>query len=161
MNKSTKLIAAAAGSLALVASVSAGLAYADPTPSPSPSQTPKAAPKDKPSADGQKKHADQKTQGKHRSLAARSIHGEATLGGPKHRVIVFQRGVVDAVNGTSITVTSSDGYKASYTIGDKTRVRQGKEAGSVKDLAAKDKVRVVALKDGGTVTAKVVRERIK
>lgn len=155
MNKSTKLIAAAAGSLALVGSVSAGLAYADPTPSPSPSETSKAAPKDKPSADGQKK------QRKHRPLAARSIHGEATLAGPKHRVVVFQRGIVDAVDGTSITVTSPDGYQASYVIGDNTRIRQGKEAGTVKDLAAKDQVRVVASKDGKTVTAKLVRERVK
>lgn len=155
MNTSTKLIAAAAGSLALVGSVSAGLAYADPTPSPSPSETPKATPKDKPSADGQKK------QREHRPLAARSIHGEATLGGPKHQVIVFQRGIVDSVDGTSITVTSSDGYKASYVLGDQTRVRQGKQTGTVEDLTAKDKVRVVALKDGDTVTAKVVRERVK
>ena len=43
----------------------------------------------------------------------------------------------------------------------KTRVRQGKEPGTVADLAADDTVRVVATKDGSTLTAKVVRERVK
>ena len=41
---------------------------------------------------------------------ARSLHGEVTLAGEKHRVIAFQRGGVQKVSQTSLTVKSNDGF---------------------------------------------------
>ena len=84
-----------------------------------------------------------------------------TLAGKKHRVIAFQRGTVEAISDTSLTVKSPDGYRATYVIKSETKVRQGKQPGQLTDLTADDRVRVVAVKDGSTLTAKRIRERIK
>jgi hypothetical protein len=152
MNKPAKIIAAAAGTIALAGGIGAGLAYAD-----SPTDLPTASPTVQPT--GKDRHAG--GQAKHRRLFARAIHGEVTLAGKKHQVVVFQRGTVDAVSGTSLTVKSSDGYRATYVIKPETKVRQGSQAGKLTDLTADDRVRVVAVKDGSTLTAKRVRERMK
>ena len=147
MNKPAKFIAAA-GTIALAGGIGAGLAYAD-SPTDSPTASPTAQPTGKDKAGGQTRH---------RGLIRRAIHGEVTLAGKKHRVVAFQRGTVEAVSGTSLTVKSPDGYRATYVIKAETKVRQGKQPGRLTDLTADDRVRVVAIKDGSTLTAKRVRE---
>jgi hypothetical protein len=148
MNKPAKFIAAAAGTIALAGGIGAGLAYAD-SPTDSPTASPTAQPNGKDKAGGQAKH---------RRLIARAIHGEVTLAGKKHRVVAFQRGTVAAVSATSLTVKSPDGYRATYVLKPETKVRQGKQPGRLTDLTADDRVRVVAIKDGSTLTAKRVHE---
>ncbi len=155
MNKPAKLIVAAAGTIALAGGIGAGLAYAD-SPSTPPSGSPSATPSSGPSS-----KAGPGKQRQPRKLIARSIHGEVTLAGKRHRVIAFQRGTVEAIDAKSLTVESPDGFRATYVISDQTKVRQGKEPGKVTDLTADDRVRVVAVKDGSRLTAKMVRERVK
>ena len=151
MNKPAKVIAVA-GTIALAGGIGAGLAYAD-----APTDSPTASPTAQPSGKDRKPVG----QAKHRRLVARAIHGEVTLAGQKHRVIAFQRGTVAAVSATSLTVKSPDGYSATYLIKSETKVRQGREPGRLTDLSADDRVRVVAVKDGSTLTAKRIRERMK
>jgi hypothetical protein len=57
-----------------------------------------------------------------------------------------------------LTVKSPDGYRATYVLKPETKVRQGKQPGRLTDLTADDRVRVVAIKDGSTLTAKRVHE---
>ena len=91
----------------------------------------------------------------------RALHGEVTLGGKKHRVVDFQRGTVSAVSATSITVRSTDDFSATYVVDAKTVVRQAKEKTAIADVKTGDKVRVVATKDGATLTATRIADRTK
>ena len=103
----------------------------------------------------------QEKQGEHakRALLKRALHGEVTLAGKKTtRVIDFQRGNVQQVSATSITLKSTDGFTATYVVTSDTRVRQAGEVGKLSDVRTGDKVRVVAVKDGKTSAAKAIAE---
>jgi hypothetical protein len=147
MNKVAKLGAAGASTLALAGGIGAGIAFAqsEPTPATNPAATPTANPTDKPEGDRKK-----------RGLLRRALHGEATLGGERHQVLAFQRGTVEAVSTTSMTVQSKDGFTATYGLNSETRVRKQGEQAAVSDIKLKDKVRVVATKDGSALTAMTV-----
>jgi hypothetical protein len=136
--------------IVLAGLVGVGVSYADdPTESPSPS-----APTSASSAQPQEKNRDHRK----RSLVRRALHGEVTVGGKQTRVIEFQRGTVEKVSATSITVKSRDDFIGTYVVADDTRVRQAGEPGIISDIKAGDKVRVVAVKDGDTSTAKRIGE---
>lgn len=152
MNKTSKIVVGGLASLALAGGVGAGIAAADPTPTPTASPTATA----KPSASASPKAAHKK-----RPLLGRALHGEVTLAGKKHRVIDFQRGAVQEVSSTKITVKSTDGFTQTYTVDAKTKVRHAKAVAKIGDIHTNDKVRVVAVKDGSTLTAKVVADRTK
>lgn len=151
MNTRTKILTASIAAVALTGAVGAGLAAADPA-RPSPTPTPSASASDKPGrqADGNKLH---------RTLQRRALHGEVTLGGKQNRVIDFQRGTVEKVSATSVTVKSADGFTATYTVDATTKVRKNAEEAKISDVKVQDRVRVVATDDGSTVTAKVIRDR--
>jgi hypothetical protein len=157
MNKAAKMVAAGLGTLAVAGGIGAGIANADPEPTPSANPTavatasPTASPADKP---GQRADA----KGKHRALLRRALHGEATLGGRQQQVVVFQRGIVEAVSATSMTLKSEDGFTATYVLNSKTRVRKQRQPATASDVEVKDKVRMLATKDGSVLTAKVVRD---
>ena len=155
MKRTAKTIAAGLGTVALAAGVGAGLAYADPeqAPAASPSATASPSPRDKPDRKDKANHIRRQP-----GLLRRALHGEATLGGEKQRVVVFQRGVVETVNETSLTVKSEDGFRASYVLDTETRIRKEKEQASRSDIKVKDRVRVFGTKDGSTLTAIVVRD---
>ena len=155
MSKMAKMIAAGIGTLALASGIGAGLAYADPDPTPTgnPSVSPTASPTAK--ANRQDK-ADQTR--RHPGLLRRALHGEATLGGEKHRVVVFQRGVVQTVTATALTVQSRDGFTASYVLNGETKVRKEKQEAGRSDITVQDRVRVLATKEGSTLTATAVRD---
>lgn len=161
MRTRTRLITAAAVLVALTGTAGATIANAGPTASPTPSARAAApsTPTDETAAAGTGKNkdkADKRAGKKHRPLTAKALHGSVTVGGEKkQRVLDFQRGTVSKVSETSVTVRSADGFTATYTVGDKTRVRSQKKAGSITDIKVTDKVRVVA-NDG---TAKAIRER--
>jgi hypothetical protein len=154
MRRTAKTIAAGLGTVALAAGVGAGLANADPEqiPAASPSATP--SPTDK----ADRKHKADHIR-RHFGLLRRALHGEATLGGEKQRVVVFQRGVVETVSETSLTVKSEDGFSGSYVLNTETRIRKEKQEASRSDIDVKDRVRVLATKDGSMLTAIVVRDR--
>jgi hypothetical protein len=91
---------------------------------------------------------------------ARALHGEVTLAGEKHRVIVFQRGIVEKASSKSVTVKSNDGFVETYLLSDDTKVREDRHDASVADIDASDRVLVVATKEDSTLNARrvVVRE---
>ena len=153
MNIATKIVAAGVSTLALAGGIGAGLAYADPTPPPSTptptvsaTPTPSASPTAKPDRPRQVR------------LFRRALHGEVTLAGRQHRVVAFQRGPISKIDKTSVTVTSEDGFAATYVVDDQTKVRKGEGVDiPLSDLKAGDRVYVVALRDGSALTAKRVR----
>jgi hypothetical protein len=146
----TMIIGAAAAAVALTGGIGATIASAD-TPSPVPSASPSASP-----STGAK---DKDKAKKHRTLEARALHGEVTLGGKKHRVVDFQRGAVEKVSGTSLTVRSADGFTATYVVDAQTKVRKDKAQAAIADVRVGDKVRVVAPQEGSTSTAKRIVDR--
>jgi hypothetical protein len=105
------------------------------------------------------------------------LHGEQVVKRPDGSVVAFltQRGTVESVSDSAITVKSDDGFSQGYAINSDTRLRRiaagdGKPAtvapekgsedsrpkpGEIKaaDLKAGDEVRVAGIKEGGAVTA--------
>jgi hypothetical protein len=155
MRTTAKIIVAGVSTLALAGGVGAGLAYADPAdPTPTPTTTTTASPTP---ADKKAKARDGAR--KHRGLLASALHGEVTLAGKQHRVVLFQRGPVEKVSGTELTVKSADGYSATYRIATDTKVRKNGDAAAAGDLQADDRVHVVAVRDGSTLKALRIRAR--
>jgi hypothetical protein len=153
MNKLGTVVIAGMSMLALAAGIGAGISYAHPHPTPSAdptvNSTPRLTEKDRKGGAGTARPR----------LFKRALHGEVTLGGERHRVVVFQRGVVEAVEPTSMTVKSLDGFTASYVLNLETRVRKQRQQASVSDIKVNDHVRVVATKDGSTLSADAVKDR--
>jgi len=153
-----KIVTAALAAVAVTGGIGASIASADtPTPAPSASPTATASPE----ADTEAKTTNEANgERKHRSLQARALHGEATVGGKaKQRVVQFQRGTVDKVSSTSITVTSADGFTATYVVDAQTKVRKDKKSASIANVEPADRVRVVAAEDGSTAIAHSIRDR--
>lgn len=148
MKSRTAIITAGLAALALAGTAGVGIAAADPTPAPSTSTS--AAPSAAPSAKPAKEH---------RSLIARSLHGEVTLAGGKHRVVDFQRGTVQKVSSTSITVLSKDGFTQTYVVDSGTKVRVHKQSSTIAAVKTQDRVRVVASTKGSALTAKRIGDR--
>lgn len=139
------------GGVATVATLSVigiGIAEAAPT---TPSSTPS----------GSSTSAAPNHQKRHKGdLLGRALHGQATVGGAKkQRVIDFQRGTVTTVGDGKLTVKSVDGFTATYTADAKTRVRKDKEKSAFADIRTGDRVRVIAVKDGSTLTLRSVGDR--
>ena len=91
---------------------------------------------------------------------AHTLHGEVTLAGEKHRVIVFQRGTVQNANSETVTVKSDDGFVERYLLSEDTKVREDRKDAGVSDIDASDRILVIATKDGSTLNARrvVVRD---
>jgi hypothetical protein len=163
MKDLTKIIVAGASTVALAGGIGAGLAYAD-TPTDSRHQIrpqqPRAAPPRhlQPSPAGGVLRTTSASLLVRRQLRfiARSLHGEVTLAGEKHRVIAFQRGGVQKVSQTSLTVKSNDGFVETYALSDDTRVRENRDKAKLSDIDSSDRVLVVATKDNSTLNARRV-----
>jgi hypothetical protein len=164
MKQLTKIIVAGVSTAALAGGIGAGLAYADPpadgepTSSPtatttnSPTGSPTAEPSDKRDRNGFRKRLVRRQL----RFIGRALHGEVTLAGEEHRVIVFQRGAVEKVGDTSLTVRSNDGFVETYALSDDTKVREKREDASVSDIDTDDRVLVVASKQDSTLNARRV-----
>lgn len=155
MKKRIILLATTLSAIALAGGVGVGVATADPAASPTPSTT--SSPSGAPSASTGKPNQD--TTKKGRDLTRRALHGEVTFGAKKPRVVDFQRGTVSAVSANSVTVRSLDGFVATYEVSPTTKVRVAKKQATIKDVATGDRVRVIAAKDGQTLTATRVIDR--
>jgi len=82
------------------------------------------------------------------------LHGSLTVDtGEGTAQVDVQRGELTAASATSITVRSTDGYTATYRLGDATTVRRDRDAAEPGDLATGDTVMVRATAG----TADVVR----
>lgn len=159
MKKPLILLATAASAAAVAGVVGIGVASAAPTPTPSSSSAPSASSTPSSGATPSAGKTRQEQPKKHRDLTRRALHGEVELRGTKHRVVDFQRGTVSAVSDHSVTVRSVDGYVGTYVIGRDTKLRVAKKQATVGDLSTGDSVRVVAVKDGQTLTASRVVDR--
>jgi hypothetical protein len=92
-------------------------------------------------------------------LAERGLHGEATIKTAKgFQVVDGQRGKVTAISATSISLTSEDGYAATYVISGDTRFRVDGKSAKVTDIHQGATVTVRATVAGGTRTATVVAD---
>jgi hypothetical protein len=163
MKELTKIVVAGVSTVALAGGIGAGLAFADtPTDEPtspttttatsSQTETPAAEPSARRAQNGSRKPLVRRQL----RFIARSLHGEVTLAGDKHRVIAFQRGGVQKVSRTSLTVKSNDGFVETYVLSDDTRVRENGDKGKLSDIDTSDRVLVVATKDDSTLNARRV-----
>lgn len=174
MNSTTKIIVISVASLALVGGVGAGLAVADPSSSPSPSATPSASATPTPGTKKADKNADKNSDKKAEKKAARkanqqagggageirrALHGEVTLAGKQHQVVVFQRGQVVTVDGSTITLRSNDAFTGTYAVTTTTKVRVKKAPSTMSEVEPGDRVLVIADKGGDKPTARVVVRR--
>ncbi|WP_326554247.1 hypothetical protein [Micromonospora sp. NBC_01813] len=92
-------------------------------------------------------------------LRGAGLHGEMTVqtdDGP--RTLVMQRGTVQAVDGTTITVESSDGFVLDWTCADECRVIDDGDEVELSSLDVDATVGVAGLRDGADLAARVVRQ---
>jgi len=84
---------------------------------------------------------------------AGALHGEYVEADPDggYRTVVAQRGEVTSLSDTSLTVTSEDGFDATYEVTADTSVLGG--TGGIGDVAKGDDVGVRAVRDGAETTA--------
>lgn len=127
-----------------------------PPPSPSPSQSTPG----RDTAPGQQDKQDRKAQ------RPQPLHGEGVVKNPDgtFQTVLEQRGTVESVSDTSITVKSEDGYSQTYTVNGDTKILQvpmsddGRRLkptdGTIADIATGDTVRIAGVKDGDKATAK-------
>ncbi|MDQ0732811.1 hypothetical protein [Arthrobacter sp. B1I2] len=161
-----------AGAVALALSgTGAALAWSADSPSPSPSPSQTAPGKD--TAPGQQDKQDRKAQ------RAQPLHGEGVVKNADgtFQTVLEQRGTVESVSDSAITVKSEDGFSQAYAINGDTKVTRipapaadgtgaspgatgddGKRLkptdGTIADIAAGDAVRIAGAKDGDKATAK-------
>lgn len=77
---------------------------------------------------------------------------------PKHGAVtvLVQRGVIEAVDATSIRVRSKDGYEHTYVISARTKVRERRQPVAVGALHAGERAMVVAVTTpGGDVARRI------
>lgn len=157
-----------AGAVALTL-MGAGVAFAwaadSPQPSPSPSQ----------SAPGQEKRPAKPD----KSQRPQHLHSEGVVkkADGTFQTILEQRGTVESVSDTSITVKSEDGYSQTYSVNAETKIKQvpapaadgssaapdgGKRLkptdGTIADIAAGETVRISGVRNGDQATAERIVE---
>ncbi|WP_261556196.1 DUF5666 domain-containing protein [Frankia tisae] len=87
-------------------------------------------------------------------LASHGLHGEATIKTDKgYQVVDGQRGKITAITAASISLTSEDGFAATYVINGDTRFRVGGKAAKIADFHQGAQVAVGATVADGTRTA--------
>lgn len=86
-------------------------------------------------------------------------HGEYTGAGKAHRTVDYQRGTVTAVNGTTFTVRSQDGFTATYSFAPTTKVHKEEQAATPAQVVAGDRVFVAAAQEPTGLQALRVRDR--
>lgn len=96
-------------------------------------------------------------------LARRTLHGELVVRGRggKDVTIDVVRGTVSAVSPTSITITSRDGFSATYAVTSATRVHLHgqKSKASIGVVKKGDRVGAFGAQSGTTVTARAINDR--
>ena len=142
--------AIAAGGVATAATTSGGGGKSSAIPA---ATSPSAAPS---KAAGRGKRA-----GRLARLQGRLLHGEFTVqgkGGTPTKV-AEQRGTVNAVSSTSITLTSTDGFNHTYVIDSSTHVRVDGKKGSTTGVKTGQVATVLAKVSGNAETAELVVQR--
>jgi hypothetical protein len=90
-------------------------------------------------------------------LRKNTLHGEVTLQTKKGvQTVVVQRGTVTAVNATTVTVKSSDGFTETWTFADKLRVRSERKKADRAAIVVGAEAGVAGAKVGDTATARLI-----
>ncbi|MHC6591144.1 hypothetical protein ACYSM9_00915 [Arthrobacter sp. C152] len=149
-----KTMLAGAVALALTGTGAAIAWSATGTPAPSPSPSQSAPGRD--TAPGQHMKAQR----------PQPLHGEGVVKNPDgtFQTVLEQRGTVESVSDSAITVKSEDGFSQAYAVNGDTRItvipkaddgtRAKPADGTIADIAAGDTVRIAGVKDGDKATAK-------
>jgi len=108
-----------------------------------------------PSASAQKEKKGRAGLRKH--LRKNTLHGEITVQGKDGvKTIVVQRGTVTAVDASTVSVKSTDGFTQTWTFGAKLKVVQDKKAVDKSTVKAGAEVGVAGAKDGDATVARLV-----
>jgi hypothetical protein len=90
-------------------------------------------------------------------LRKNTPHGAVTLQTKKGvKTVVVQRGAVTAVDATTVTVKSTDGFTTMWMFADQLKVRKDKQAAKADAVTVGAEVGVAGAKAGDTTTAKLV-----
>jgi hypothetical protein len=106
---------------------------------------------------GKDKDKDRKHPGMRKFLRKNTLHGELTVQGKKGvRTVVVQRGAVTAVDASTVSVKSSDGFTQTWTLGDKLRVVQDKKTVEATAIKQGAEIGIAGAKDGDKSVARLV-----
>jgi hypothetical protein len=95
--------------------------------------------------------------GARRYLRKNTLHGELTVQGKNGvKTVVVQRGTVTAVDDTTVSVKSADGFTQTWAFGDKLRVVQDRKTVAATTIKAGAEVGVAGAKDGDRTVARLV-----
>lgn len=149
MMKRTKMIVMAGTAALALAGASTGVAFAQ-TPSPSPS----------PYGHGPRQGGGLRGGGFGLGFGGQIEHGEATVntGNNTTQVIDIQRGTVSSADSGTLTVQSTDGFSATYTVNSATKITKNRQTSDISQVATNDQVSVMAINAGGTLTAQRIND---
>ena len=93
----------------------------------------------------------------------RMLHGEATVekAGGGTEVVHFQNGVISAINGSTMTVKSTDNFTMTYTVNGTTHILLNGTDGTLSTLSKNDKVRVIGVEDSSATVARMVIDGVE
>jgi len=140
MKKHTKTILFTSGLVLVLAGTGAGVATAQTT------HHPGCAWYRYPRRPGPPSHPSRPPQGQ----PGRAVHGEFTVHTKTgDKILDTQRGVVTAVNAGSVTVKSTDGFTATYTLTPTTKVHKGKQTATTTRIATNTGTTATHIGDAG------------
>jgi hypothetical protein len=85
------------------------------------------------------------------------LHGEAVVQTDEGlKTVVAQRGAVTAIDATTVTVRSTDGFTLTWTFGDPLRVVERRNQVSPREIAVGTQVGVAGARNGDTVVARLI-----
>ena len=86
-----------------------------------------------------------------------TLHGETVVQTDEGtKTVVVQRGKVTAVDGTSLTVESSDGFSLTWKAGDPLRVIVNRAKADLSAITVGTEVGIAGAKDGGSPVARLI-----
>jgi hypothetical protein len=96
------------------------------------------------------------------ALGGRVLHGQATVKtrDGELREVANQAGKITAIDGSTLTVRSSDDFTRDYTVDEDTRIALNGEDGALSSLKTGDTVHVMAVKAGGSWHAEGVLDGV-
>jgi len=91
------------------------------------------------------------------AFGKRALHGEAVVQTDEGtKTVVVQRGTITAVDATTVTVKSADGFTLTWTFGDPIKVIKDQAQATPSALTIGTAVGVAGEKNGGSTTARLV-----
>jgi hypothetical protein len=91
------------------------------------------------------------------AFGKKALHGEAVVQTDEGtKTVVVQRGTITAVDATTVTVKSADGFTLTWTLGDPVKVVKDRAKAAPSALTVGATVGVAGERTGGTTTARLV-----